>query len=68
MAEEILAHTQKVQRGLGLDQVDHVDFSDLRGFKIIKIFVSFKSLEDKNRVSNYLKEVRMWTVSTITAS
>lgn len=55
--ERILVHAQRAKRKLGVENIHRIDFANLRGFKIIKMFLSFHSLEDRQRVAEFLERV-----------
>ena len=57
MTEDVLVHAQTAKRRLGVDSIERIEFDDLRGFKIIKVFMSFYSLRDKHKVAAYLSNV-----------
>ena len=56
-AEQILANIRSAKRSLGVERVERIDFDDLRGLKVIKIFVSFYSQRDKSRVAAFFERV-----------
>jgi hypothetical protein len=56
LEEKILKNDKLVRKTLGLSNLKNIDFYNLKGFKKIKTFVTFKQSSDRDRIlENYQK-------------
>lgn len=57
LTQKILTSESLACKALGLNNLKHIDFYNLEGFRIIKTFVVFKHSKDRDRILDQYKKV-----------
>ena len=60
LEEKILKNDEIVRNKLGLTNLKHIDFYNLKGFRKLKTFVIFKRSEDRDRILKQFQTVRKY--------